>query len=226
MGLRVYNPNAIGPDGKTRRSDGGPGRRSRPRAADPHRSRHPAVEHARKETCASIRRSTRTGRPGDPVTPTDARLRGRSGSRQNPGGRPGARAQLHHAWDEVAAGWLRAWRCAQLRLAQRAKRGHLRAVHPAYAGHPQRRRAGQEPRLRWSIDSSQDGWWSGTWGLLRAYGAKRADLYQVPASGILPYTIANEADFDGACPKSANRKVFFDVAAVLANDVLPKSARA
>jgi hypothetical protein len=69
-------------------------------------------------------------------------------------------------------------------------------------------------------DATRDGMWTGTWGLLRAYRDKRTDLYQLPENPAGVTEFGNAAEFTGVCPNSAP-KAYFDVSAVLANDVLP-----
>ncbi|MCM2357041.1 MAG: copper oxidase [Geobacteraceae bacterium] len=70
----------------------------------------------------------------------------------------------------------------------------------------------------YSVDTSQDGWWSGMWGLARTYGAPRNDLFRLPNTRV-PLTIANQNQFDGVCPRTAKLRNY-DITAVLANDVL------
>ena len=73
----------------------------------------------------------------------------------------------------------------------------------------------------YNVDSSMDGWWSGTWGLLRTYDAKRGDLFVLPSNtNVKPDRVANRRDFVGVCPAAAPL-VKRDVIAILANDLLP-----
>ncbi|HUU83780.1 MAG TPA: hypothetical protein VM243_09780, partial [Phycisphaerae bacterium] len=71
----------------------------------------------------------------------------------------------------------------------------------------------------YSMDASQDGWWSGMWGILRAYETDRTDLYKLPTS-VVPLTLANGGEFNGVCPIGAP-VTQYDISAVLANRVLP-----
>lgn len=75
----------------------------------------------------------------------------------------------------------------------------------------------------YNIDSSMDGWWSGTWGLVRAYDVLRSDLFALPNNtNVKPDRIANRRNFDGVCPTTAPvRNV--SVVAILANDLLPNA---
>jgi hypothetical protein len=76
----------------------------------------------------------------------------------------------------------------------------------------------------YNIDSSHDGWWSGTWGLLRAYDTARADLKTLPNNtSVAPDRIANKANFNGVCPITARANPVTAIA-ILANDLLPKPA--
>ncbi len=78
----------------------------------------------------------------------------------------------------------------------------------------------------YEIGSATEDLWNGNWGLIRAYGQRRADLRSlpnnaIPASG---WKIANQASFDHACPTTVNgvrtRYRAYDVTAVRAIDVL------
>jgi hypothetical protein len=74
----------------------------------------------------------------------------------------------------------------------------------------------------YNIDASMDGWWSGTWGLLRAYDALRAegDLFVLPNNpDPTPARVVNRDQFNGVCPKTAPIRPL-NVIAILANDLL------
>ena len=73
----------------------------------------------------------------------------------------------------------------------------------------------------YTVGAELEGMWNGVWGILRTYGSRRNDLYQLPNNvvGRNGYAIANEADFNGICPVSAPVKTF-DVTAVRAVDIL------
>ena len=72
----------------------------------------------------------------------------------------------------------------------------------------------------YNVDSSMDGWWSGSWGLIRAYATAQADLPLLPNNpSPKPSNIVNAAQFNGVCPLTAP-VVNETVVAVLANDVL------
>jgi hypothetical protein len=100
---------------------------------------------------------------------------------------------------------------------------------------PDPEQAGNTVDYFYATDATRDGIWSGTWGILRSYGAPRQDLYQLPDNSMQgSRQIVNVEDFAGVCPaqvvgRGRNRRteivnlVEFDVAAVLANDVLPNA---
>jgi hypothetical protein len=72
-------------------------------------------------------------------------------------------------------------------------------------------------------DATRPGMWLGTWGILRAYGSNRQDLYPLPDSAFNEKNrFVNQRDFKGVCPRSAPVQQF-DVYAVLANDALPNN---
>jgi hypothetical protein len=102
------------------------------------------------------------------------------------------------------------------------------------------RQAAATADYAYSVDVSQDGWWSGMWGVLRSYRAPQSDLYDL-SGGAAGIRIANLQNFDGVCPDvvldefgnpvdppGRDRNiplvpVQYDVAAVLANDVLSQT---
>jgi hypothetical protein len=49
----------------------------------------------------------------------------------------------------------------------------------------------------YSVDASQDGWWSGMWGIIRSYQTAPADLYPIGPKGL---QVNNRDAFIGACP--------------------------
>jgi hypothetical protein len=95
----------------------------------------------------------------------------------------------------------------------------------------------------YSMNASQDGYWSGMWGLMRIYGNKGAGLPVLDRSPWEDNTqiLVNEDGFSGVCQvetitetiREGRRKIKttttriknlreYDVTAVLANDILPK----
>jgi len=87
----------------------------------------------------------------------------------------------------------------------------------------------------YNIDSSVDGWWSGSWGLMRSYDQLRTenDLFVLPDnSNPKPNRVENRGDFAGVCPATTTKKKgktrttidnlnALNVIAILANDLLP-----
>ncbi|REG31950.1 hypothetical protein ATI61_105277 [Archangium gephyra] len=86
--------------------------------------------------------------------------------------------------------------------------------------------AGARVDYAYGLNSSQDGWWSGAWGLMRSYNTPRTDLFPLPTTRA-PLRIANPADFSadagGACPRAAPVRAY-DITAVLANTALTSPA--
>ena len=74
----------------------------------------------------------------------------------------------------------------------------------------------------YSMDAGNDGWWSGMWGLMRAYEKNRADLVKLPGTLSGPAVVGNGAAWNGVCPVGATPRNY-DISAVLANNVLPNA---
>jgi hypothetical protein len=76
----------------------------------------------------------------------------------------------------------------------------------------------------WTIAAHMDGWWTGTWGLVRKYETIQPDLALLPGNEEVDTArIVNEKDFNGVCPKTAPL-LEKTVIAILANELLPKPA--
>ena len=71
----------------------------------------------------------------------------------------------------------------------------------------------------YTMDAAQDGWWSGMWGIMRAYELPMANLQQLHTTQV-PISLGNAAEFKGVCPVIAPIREF-DVTAAAANDILP-----
>ncbi|MDH5179972.1 MAG: hypothetical protein OEY07_09915, partial [Gammaproteobacteria bacterium] len=79
---------------------------------------------------------------------------------------------------------------------------------------------GNQSDYLYAVDSSQDGFWSGMWGTIRAYNAVQADLAVLPNNtNPTPGRILNKASFDGVCPLDAPVRNF-NVIAITANELL------
>jgi hypothetical protein len=88
---------------------------------------------------------------------------------------------------------------------------------------PALRQAGQTVDYLYATDATRPGMWLGTWGILRTYGRPRSDLVVLPNNDINKgVRFTNQRDFNGVCPKTAPVNSF-EIAAVLANDVLPNN---
>ena len=99
---------------------------------------------------------------------------------------------------------------------------------------PDAQQAGNRVDYLYATDATRDGFWLGTWGVLRSYGTPRNDLVMLPDNAFtVEPTIVNRDLFNGVCPLRVNRRgrpsnqianlVEFDVTAVLANEVLPNA---
>jgi hypothetical protein len=107
---------------------------------------------------------------------------------------------------------------------------------------PDPNQAGNTVDYLYASDATRDGIWTGPWGILRAYGNRRQDLFELPDNpqrGNL--RITNQDNFNGICPRFALDEngdpvdppgrdrniplvpVQYDVTAVLANEVLPNN---
>jgi hypothetical protein len=75
----------------------------------------------------------------------------------------------------------------------------------------------------YATDATRDGMWLGSWGVLRSYGQRRQDLEELPNNPQQgPRGVVNANEFNGVCPNVAPVRPY-DVTAVLANDVLPNN---
>ncbi len=78
----------------------------------------------------------------------------------------------------------------------------------------------------YAVDSSQDGWWTGMWGILRSYDAKQLDLETLPGNPEPdPTRVANADQFDGVCPLDAPVREY-TVVAMTANELLGNAVNA
>jgi hypothetical protein len=93
---------------------------------------------------------------------------------------------------------------------------------------PDRNQRGTTVDYLYGTDMTRDGIWSGTWGILRSYGQSRRDLFELPDNPQGNVTVTNQNQFVGICPdvdqdEVPDNLVTYDVTAVLANDVLPNN---
>jgi len=82
------------------------------------------------------------------------------------------------------------------------------------------RNVGSTADYAYSVDASQDGWWSGTWGVMRTYENKKTNLKPLP-SNLNPKQgrVVNKSQFKGVCPVDAPRR-HYSVIAMTANQLL------
>jgi len=60
---------------------------------------------------------------------------------------------------------------------------------------------GETSDYAYSVDASQDGWWTGMWGIARAYDTVQGDLPVLPNNNDpKPGRVVNRSVFDGVCP--------------------------
>ncbi len=72
----------------------------------------------------------------------------------------------------------------------------------------------------YAVDASTEGYWNGTWGLLRAYHQQRDSLAYLPNNPYKTNVPAKFGDKKKICDADVKQRRHFDIAAVLANDVL------
>jgi hypothetical protein len=76
----------------------------------------------------------------------------------------------------------------------------------------------------YSFSAGQRGIWSGNWGIMRAYDVNQPDLVPLASNDrTQPVSVRNRRDFDGVCPIDAPVHAF-DVTAVAINDVTSRPA--
>ncbi len=216
VGLRVYDPKRPGPDGK-------PGMQAEGKAGDlafALQSRTDRALSAFNTVTGDTPYAPLTGDldAGDPFTPM---MRAYSGDivkvKIQAGGYEEEHGSTIHGmkWLQGGSGFGRApnsgWKNAQ--AAGISEQFTLST--PVVADFSQR---GDTADYAWAVNSSYDGWWNGSWGLLRNYSKLRKDLAPLPGNS-KPVRLANAKDFNGVCPKTAPVRRYA-VTAALANDIL------
>jgi hypothetical protein len=237
VGLRIYDPNKPGPDGKPgMQADGERGDlafalQSRIDRAIPRMNAQPTAATVINGTrfpppinILSPNQTEHAVDPGDPFTPM---MRTYAGDVIRVKMQAGGDEEEHNAtifgmkWLQAGSGHGRApnsgWRNGQASGISEQFTLAIPVVPTKTTG---------SLDYGYSMDASQDGWWSGTWGILRAYNTGKATLPQLPTSAV-PIKIANAKDFitnttcpvngpDGAPTPVRN----YDITAVLANSAL------
>ncbi len=216
VGWRVFDPNKLGPDGK-------PGSQADGLAGD-------LAFALQSRADRKVRQfGTRLGdtpyppltadiNNGDPFTPM---MRAYAGDLIRVKSQAGGDEEEHNfslnglKWLQAGSGHGRApnsgWRNAQHRgISEQFT--FAAPVVPFVGSNPAR------VDYAYSHDTSQSGWWTGMWGVLRAYNVPRTDLFRLPTT-VTPLRIQNPAQFNGVCPRTAPVRSY-DITAVLANKAL------
>ena len=216
VGLRVYDPNKVGPDGK-------PGAQAAGKAGDLGFALQTRTDRAIPALNTVLGNTpypalTQDLVAGDAFTPM---MRAYAGDIVRVKMEAGAHEHEHNAtihgvkWLQGGSGFgispNSGWRNAQ----NGGISEQFTLSVPVIADNKQR---GNTADYAYAMDASQDGWWSGTWGVMRSYNADRADLVRLPSN---PDTglITNKSTFNGVCPASAPVRAY-DITAVLANNAL------
>ena len=220
VGYRVFDPAKLGPDGK-------PGSQADGLGGDLAYAFQTRTDRAMAELNTEWGNTpypplTKDQRPGDPFTPM---VRALAGDTVRIKIQAGAHEETHNAsvhgvkWLQGGSGFGAApnsgWRASQ----EAGISEQFTFNTPVNADHGQR---GARADYLYSVDSSQDGLWSGMWGIMRSYrnvnGNGVNDLVKLPNSND-NIQVSNPQEFNGVCPKTAPVRSY-DISAVMANDVL------
>ncbi|HRK67416.1 MAG TPA: hypothetical protein PKY73_07685, partial [Hyphomonas sp.] len=218
VGYRVYDPNRNGPDGK-------PGAQAAGLAGDlsyalQTRTDRKIPQLNTKAGSTPYPLLTKDIRNGDPFTPI---MRTNAGDIVRVKIMAGAHEHEHTAvvhgvkWLNGGSGFgvseSSGWRAAlQVGLSEKA------SFSTNIFGDVDQATVESDYLYAW--DASQEGLWTGTWGVMRSYDVSRADLASLPNNPrTSPITISNRNDFNGVCPKSAPVRRY-DITAVSVNRVI------
>ncbi|MBI5905087.1 MAG: hypothetical protein HZB86_06000 [Deltaproteobacteria bacterium] len=230
VGLRVFDPNKIGPDGKPgMQADGAAGDLALALSSNVNR-RMPQLNV--QPTAATVINGTKFPPPinsggvaaRDPFTPM---ARAYMGDRIRVKVQAGGDEEEHNVmihgmkWLQAGSGHGRApnsgWRNSQ--AAGISEQFTLNTpVTPLI-------RSSNRADYLYTMDASNDGFWSGMWGVIRSHSNFQNTLSLLPGSLVTPtrpLTLSNQSQFNGSCPVGAPTRRF-DVTAVLANRVLPNA---
>jgi len=228
IALRIFDPAKVGPDGKPgMQADG---QRGDLAFALQSRTDRAIAQMNVQPTAATVINGTRFPPPinaggvgpGDPFTPM---LRTYAGDKIRVKIQAGGHEEEHNAsihgvkWLQAGSGHGRApnsgWRNAQ--AAGISEQFTFFAPVTPLQG-----TRGNQSDYAWSVDGGSDGWWSGMWGLMRAYNNAQNGqgnfLFQLPTTAV-PTRLANPNAFNGVCPVGAPARTY-DITAVLANNAL------
>ncbi|MGD8931223.1 MAG: hypothetical protein PVI52_01545, partial [Chromatiales bacterium] len=252
VGLRVFDPNGIGPDGNPGTQTAGQAgdlafafQSRRDRAIPELNTSFGLMPPGYTTTATHCQGNSGDGincdrRSGDPITPI---MRAYQGDEVKVKIQVGATEEQHQMtfhgmkWLSTGSGFGKAgnsgWRNFQ-------SHGISEQFSLQIPLTPDPQQTGNSVDYLYATDATRDGIWTGSWGLLRAYGNRQQDLFVLPDNpqqGNLQIT--NQNNFDGICPSFVLDQngdpvdppgrqrniplvpVQYDVTAVLANDVLP-----
>ncbi len=228
VGLRVFDPNRNGPDGKN--GTQATGQRGDLAFALQSRTDRAINQLNVQPTAATVINGTRFPPPinaagvvaGDPFTPM---MRTYPGDLIRVKMQAGAHEEEHNAtlhgmkWLQGGSGHGKSpnsgWRNSQ--AAGISEQFTLTTpVLPTEDQLPQ-----AQIDYLYSMDYGNDGFWSGTWGIIRSHQNLAPTLVSLPKSQVpVVFTPATQAAFIGTCPANAPIRAF-DISAVEANQVLP-----
>ncbi|MGY2278340.1 manganese-oxidizing multicopper oxidase MnxG [Pseudomonas monsensis] len=240
LALRVYDPNKVGPDGKRGMQADGLGgdlafaMQSRTDRAIPAMNLAPnlltsATGPTGGTTLFPPHINKGGAEPGDPFTPMlrtytgdNVRLRVHAGGHEEE-----HNVTLHGVkWLQSGSGFGNSsnsgWRASQM-IGISEQMGFIAPVSMLSSS------AATTGDYLYSMDASIEGYWSGIWGVMRNYTAKRSDLFAIP-NNPNPAGMRNTVAFEGSCPRyGANPNGIgtrptvqrnYEVVAALANDIL------
>jgi hypothetical protein len=218
VGYRVYDPDKLGPDGKPgMQADGLGGDLSFALQTRTDRAMAPFNTKLGNTPYPALTKGLRNGDPFTPVMRTNAgdivRIKIQGGAHEHEHA-----ATVHGVkwlsggggWGESPdSGWLNAM---QVALSEKA------TFSTNIFGDVDDAKDVSDYLYAW--DGSQEGLWTGTWGVLRSYDTSPANLAQLPNN---PRTsalaISNRSEFNGVCPITAPVESY-DVTAVAVNQVI------
>ncbi|OGI45206.1 MAG: hypothetical protein A2V92_05240 [Candidatus Muproteobacteria bacterium RBG_16_65_31] len=224
VGLRIYDPRKVGPDGK--RGMQADGERGDLAFALQSRTDRAIAGMNVMPNGATVINGTRFPphinvggfKPGDPFTPM---IRTFPGDVVRVKMQAGGNEEEHNAsiqgmkWLQAGSGHGRApnsgWRNAQASGISEQFTLTVPVVPSA--------RNVATTDYAYSMDYGNDGWWSGMWGIFRAHNNNPANLFVLPGGSSGAPTVTNLASFTGACPTGAPTRPY-NITAVLANSAL------
>ncbi|HEY5644106.1 MAG TPA: hypothetical protein VIS31_14660 [Woeseiaceae bacterium] len=251
VGLRVFDPNKIGPDGKKgAQADGmagdlalafqSRGDRAISELNDPlGNTPYPAAPYCSVSSGDLINCDRRRG---DPFTPI---MRAHENDHIKIKVQVGATEEQHQTsfhglkWLSNGSGFGRSPNSGWRNFQSHGISEQFSLQMPIL---PDRNQRGSSVDYFYGQDVTRDGIWSGTWGIIRSYTNKQSDLVELPSNAMTgDIKFVNDSSFSGVCPtvqmdqdgnplkvgkgKSASTIPVpvrnYTVYAVLANDVLP-----